>query len=190
MVERFDECVSRDLESAAQVVPDRDAEFVAGLGKAQKSIPAVAADIAACPAADFAPRDVAADVVLRTVGVQRDLRSIQHRQQLSLVGMQPCQQAVQGDEAGATEKDAVEPSAQGIGPTPPRIELISLETGVEVPYQAAHARLRDPLLVGERVELVYQPFRVDPTQRMPPDVELPRLAIPSGFAGWNLGQVS
>ena len=26
--------------------------------------------------------------------------------------------------------------------------------------------------VGERIQLVHQPFRVDPAQRMPPDVEL------------------
>src|SRR5690242_13580065 len=187
MVERFDECMPRDLESGAQIVPDCDAEFVAGLGQAQKSIAAIAADIAACLCTDLAPDDLTADVVLRAVGVQRDLRPVQHHQQLSLVGMQPGQQAVQGREAGATKKNAIEAGTQSDGAMSGRVELISLQAGIEVPNQAAHARLRDPLLVGERVELVYQPFRVDPTQRAPPDVELPRLAIPSGFAGWNLG---
>jgi len=36
MVERFDVCVACDLESAAQILPDRDAEFVAGLGETEK----------------------------------------------------------------------------------------------------------------------------------------------------------
>src|SRR3954469_25449663 len=50
LVERLDECVAHHLEPAAQIIPDRDAEFVAGLGEAQESITAVAADIAARPA--------------------------------------------------------------------------------------------------------------------------------------------
>src|SRR3954463_13868065 len=75
VVEWFDECVPRHLEPAAQIVPDRDAEFVAGLGKAQEGIAAVAADIAARPGTDLAPGDVAADMVLRAIGVQRDLRA-------------------------------------------------------------------------------------------------------------------
>ena len=54
---------------------------------------------------------MAPDVVLRAVGVQRDLRPLQHHQQFGLVGMQPSQQTVQRHEAGAAQKDAVEPGA-------------------------------------------------------------------------------
>ena len=46
------------FKSAAQIMPDRDPEFVAGLGEAQKSIAAVSADVAACPGADFNGRAV------------------------------------------------------------------------------------------------------------------------------------
>src|SRR4051794_41604526 len=53
LVERLDECVAHHLEPAAQIIPDRDAEFVAGLGEAQESITAVAADIAARPGTDL-----------------------------------------------------------------------------------------------------------------------------------------
>ena len=56
MVERFDKCVARDLEPAAQILPDRDAEFVAGLGETEKSVAAVAADVAACPGTAQASR--------------------------------------------------------------------------------------------------------------------------------------
>src|SRR3954465_5889959 len=104
LVERLDEYVAHHLEPAAPIIPDRDAEFVAGLGEAQESITAVAADIAARPGTDLTAGDVAADIVLRAVGVQWNLGTVQHHQQLVFVGMQPRQQAVQGDEAGAAEK--------------------------------------------------------------------------------------
>ena len=47
MVERLNEDVPRHLEPAAQIVPDRDAKLIAGLGETQKRIAAIAADIAA-----------------------------------------------------------------------------------------------------------------------------------------------
>ena len=100
------------LEPAAQIIPDRDPEFVAGFGQAEECVAAIAADIAPGPGADLPPRDVTTDIVLRTVGVKRNFRPVQHHQQLSFVGMQPRQQAVQRDEAGAAEEDAVEPGAQ------------------------------------------------------------------------------
>ena len=31
------------------------------------------------------------------------------------------------------------------------------------------------MLIGESVQLVYQPFRVNPAQRVPPDLELARV---------------
>src|SRR3954454_7161957 len=132
------------------------------LNLSQKSIAAVTADVAAGPGADLAPGDVAADIVLRAVGVQRGLGTVQHHQQLIFVGMQPYQQAVQGDEARAAEKDAVEPGAQGDRAALAWFALISLQAGIERPDQAADPRLRGPVLVGERVQLVHQPFGMDP----------------------------
>ena len=172
VIERLNQDVPRHLEPAAQIVPERDAKLVAGLGQAKKRITAIAASIAACSGADLAPGHVAADVVLRTVGVERDLWPLQHHQQLRLVGMQPLEQAVQRDEAGAAKEDTVEPRAQGGSPARAWLEPVGLETGIEIPDQAAHPRLRGAMLVGEGVQLMHQPFRMDPAQRMPADVEL------------------
>src|SRR5665213_3340514 len=112
MVERFDDRVPGDFEPAAQIIPDRDAQFVTRLEETEESIAAVAADVAPCAGADLAPCDVTANVVLRTVGVERDLRPLQHHQQLILIGMQPRQQAVQRGEASAAKEDTVEACAQ------------------------------------------------------------------------------
>ena len=116
---------------------------------------------------------MAADVVFRSVGVERDFRPLQHHQQLGLVGVQPRQQAVQRGEAGAAEEDAVEPGPQRASPALARVEPVSLEVGVEVPDQTTNPRLRGAMLVVERVQLMHQPFRVNPAQRVPADVELP-----------------
>ena len=61
----------------------------------------------------FALGDLAADVVLRAVGVERDFGPVEHHQQFGLVGVQPGEQAVEGDEAGPALEDAVEAGAQG-----------------------------------------------------------------------------
>lgn len=112
MVKRPDECLPGDPEPAAQIIPDRDAELVTGLCEALKGVSAITTEVAPCPSADFPPGDLTADVVLRAVGVEWDFRVIQHHQQLGLVGMQPCQQAIQCGKAGTAAENAVEPGAQ------------------------------------------------------------------------------
>src|SRR5271168_4176573 len=62
------------LQPAAQIIPHRYAELVAGFGEAQKRIAAIAADIAAGSGADLPPGDVTTDVIFGTVGVQRRFR--------------------------------------------------------------------------------------------------------------------
>src|SRR5882757_4293384 len=99
MVERLNQGVPSNLESAAQIVPHGDAKLVAGLGQPQESITAIAASIASGSGTDLAAGDVAADIVLRSVGVQRGLWPVQHHQQLCFVGMQPPQKPVQRNEA-------------------------------------------------------------------------------------------
>ena len=108
MVERFNDRVPRLLEPAAQIVPDRDAEFVAGPDETEEGVATIPADAASRPGADLAPCDLTANAVLRAVGMERYLRPVQHHQQLGLIGMQPLQQAIQRDEAGAAQEDAVE----------------------------------------------------------------------------------
>jgi len=65
-------------EPCAEIIPEGDAEFCAGLGEPEEGVAAVAAGVAAGSAADLAPDDLAADVVLRTVGVQPNLRPVEH----------------------------------------------------------------------------------------------------------------
>jgi hypothetical protein len=50
--------------------------------------------------------------------VQRDLGTVEHPEQFGLVGMQPREQPVQGDETGSTLKDAIKPRPQ-FGPAAP-----------------------------------------------------------------------
>src|SRR6202042_1197491 len=57
-------------------------------------------------------------------------------------------------------------------PARARFQAIGLEIGIVIPDQAADPRLRRAMLVGEGVQLMHQPFRVYPAQRMTADVEL------------------
>ncbi len=106
MAERLDDRMPRHLESASQIIPDRDSEFGAGFGETQKCIPAITAAFTHRSRADLPPRDATTDVVLLPVGVKRYFRPLQHHQQLGLVGVQPRQQPVQRGEAGVAEEDA------------------------------------------------------------------------------------
>src|SRR4051812_9889498 len=143
-----------DAEPGPEVVPEAEVELGAGLGQVVEGIAAVAPDVAPGAAADLAPGDLGADVVLRSVGVQRDLRAVEHVQQLGLVGVQAVEQPVEHGEAGAALEDAVEAGAQ-LGPAAPTgLASVGLQVGVEPPDEITDARLGGPLLVGEGVELV------------------------------------
>ena len=65
--------------------------------------------------------------------MQRSLGSVEHHQQFGLVGMQPREQAVQRDEAGAVAEDAIEPRPQRETAAFVGVGLVGLEIGVEVP---------------------------------------------------------
>ena len=103
MVERFNDRVPGDFESAAQIIPDRDAELVTRFGETEESITTIPTDVASCPGADLTPRDLTTNIVLRTVCMERDFRPFEHHQQLGLIGMQPHQQAVQRGEASGAK---------------------------------------------------------------------------------------
>ena len=109
--QRRDDGLTRDVESTAEIVPEGDLEFAAGLGKAEEGIPAIAPVIAARPGTDLTTDHLTTDVIFRAVGVEWYLRPVQHHQQLGLVGPQPRQKAVQRDEAGTAAEDAIEPRA-------------------------------------------------------------------------------
>ena len=162
-----------DVEPAAEIVPERHAVPGAGLGKAQEGIAAISTQVAACPGADLAACDLAADIVLRTIGVQRDFGPLQHHQQLCLVGVQARQKAIQGGKAGAAAEDAVEPCPQRETTAFVRIGLVRLEISVEVPDQFPHLLLGGAMRLREGVQFVHQPFGMDPAQCVLADLELP-----------------
>jgi hypothetical protein len=83
--------LARNAKAATQIRPECDAMLGAGLGKPEEGIPAIAPCVAASCRTDLAAGELAADVVLSAIGMQRDFRPLQHHQQLGLVGMQPLQ---------------------------------------------------------------------------------------------------
>ena len=62
----------------AEVIPEGDSELGAGLVEAEKPIAAIATRIAPGAAAHFSFGDLAADIVLRSIGVQWNLGPIEH----------------------------------------------------------------------------------------------------------------
>ena len=60
------------------------------------------------------------------------------------------------------------------------IALVDLERLIVVPDQATHALLDGVAVLGEGVQLVYQPLRVDPAQAVLPDIELPGIIADNG----------
>src|SRR5882724_10173414 len=160
------------IEAVAEIVPEEDAELAAGLGEAEKGVSAVAAGVAAGAAADLSPGDVAADVVLGSIGVQGDLWAVEDEEQLGLVGVEASKQLVEEGESGAAFEDAVEAGAQLRLATRRWIGLVGLKVAIEPPDEAAYALLGGALEVGERIELVDQTLGMHPAQAMLPDVEL------------------
>ena len=79
-------------ETRAEIVPECDSELCAGLGEAEEGIAAIATGVASGASADLSLDDLAADVVLRSVGVERDFGPIEHHEQFAFVGMEPREQ--------------------------------------------------------------------------------------------------
>ena len=119
------------------------------------------------------------------IGIQRRLGAVEHHQQLGLVGMQPREQAIEGDEAGAAAEDAIEPRPQCEAAAFLGVSLVCLESGIEVPDHFTHLLLGGTIVIGEGVQLVHQPFGMHPAERMAAHGELPgiprvRLRRPEG----------
>ena len=162
----------RYSEPITEVMPERDAELGAGVHQTEKGVAAIAPDVAVRSAADLSLDDMTANVAFGTVGMQRDFRPVEHGEQLGLVGVQPLQQTIERDEAGAATEDAIEPGTHLAAPLRGRRRTVGLQISVEPPDERADALLRDAVQIGEGVKLVDQPLGMDPTQRMPSDGEL------------------
>ena len=89
-----------------------------------------------------------------------------------LVGVQPREQTVEGDEAGRAREDAVEARPQSGLALLGWMPAIGLEIAIEPPDQAADAALGCAVLVGEGVELVNEALGMDPAQAVLADIEL------------------
>src|SRR5262249_32616267 len=100
-------------QSRAEIIPEHDADFCAGLVEAEKSVAAVATGIASGAAAHFSLGDLAADIVLRAVGMQRNFGAVEHHEQFAFVGVQAREQTVEGDESGLAGEDAIEARPKG-----------------------------------------------------------------------------
>ena len=64
------------------------------LANPKEGVTAVAPGVAACASADSALGDLAVDVVLLAVGVQRYLGMVEHPEQLGFTGVQLLEQAI------------------------------------------------------------------------------------------------
>src|ERR1035437_8009073 len=120
-------------EPGAKVVPERDTKLAAGLTKTEEGVAAVAPGVGLGAAADLALGHLAADVVLRAVGVQRDLRMVEHHQQLGLVGMQPLEQPIERGEGSGALEDPVKTRPHFAAPARRWRSSVGLQVGV-VPY--------------------------------------------------------
>ena len=87
-------------DAVVEIAPEGKAELAAGFLQTSKGIAATASQVATGSAADLAPFDVAADVVLATVGVQRDLRAQEHKKQFFLVVLDAFEERIERGPAG------------------------------------------------------------------------------------------
>ena len=151
-------------EAVAEIIPETDSLLGAGFHEAEEGIAAIAAQIGAGAGGDFAPRHLAADVVFRAVGVQRDLRPFQHREQILFLGVQPRQQPVEGGKARLRGKDAIEAALEPGGTARGRRLAVAFEILVEPPDAGADALLGLDVRLAEGIELVDEAFGMNPAQ--------------------------
>lgn len=87
LCERWDCCRIWHAEAIAEELEERDVQFLAGFHTCEQGIAGLTAGFGPGAAGDLAFGDMAADVVFRAVGVQRDFRAVEHQQQLLFPGV-------------------------------------------------------------------------------------------------------
>ena len=100
------------MQAVAEVAEERDPELAAGLHQAEHDVARGASCRAHGAAGDLALGHAGADVVLRAIGVQRDLGMLKNTQQFVLAPVQPSKEPVEGDVVGLSPEDAVEARPQ------------------------------------------------------------------------------
>ena len=99
-----------------KILPEGYAQLPAGLLQADKSIAAASARFAPRTGADLSPLRPFSNVAFREIVVQRNLRAIQHQQEISPLLVNPSQRFVQLRKAGPPPEQAVEIPLQGCLP--------------------------------------------------------------------------
>lgn len=161
-----------DPQPIAEIAPERQAELLAGLRKAQHAVarqPPVATDR---PSGNLPLDDKATQIAFRRIGVERDLGPLQNPQQFRLAAPQPKQQFVEIAIAGADGENPIEPDLKTVSCTLAWTSLIVFQLLVKKPDQLAQGFDMFYLARRRRHQLVQQTLCVDPTQRMGADPEL------------------
>ena len=123
-------------------------------------------------AGDFALGHDGADVVFGTVGVKRDLGSLENAQQVGFELVQAGQLPVEHDVAGLVGEDPVKAHPQAPGAPWIGVALIGLQVGIEPPDQAALEIDGAAMRGTQRLQLMDEPFGIHPAQGMVADPEL------------------
>src|SRR5215469_560578 len=170
--ERRNQGATRHSKPTAEVIPEGNGQLCTGLGQAKEGIATAATISTASAATDLALGDLAPEVSLGAVGMQRDVRVVEHRQQFDLVCVQPLQQSIQRSEAGATAEDVIKPRTELLAPPRCGVGAIVLQIGIQLPDQRTNQLLLRALLLGKGLEFVDEALRVYPTECVPADREL------------------
>ena len=162
-----------DLEARAEVIEERDLEFGAGLGEAEHDVAGDASSFADRSAGDFSFGDDGADVVFGCVGVEGNLRPLEHAQQFVLVGEEALEEPVERGVSGSAFEDAVEAGSQFGGALWAGVGLERLELAIEPPdhLPGDFDGVALPIVGGN--ELVDEALGVDPAQSVLAEAELP-----------------
>ena len=161
------------MQAVAEIAEERDAELAAGFHETKRDVACCASCRAHGAAGDLALGYASADVVLRAVGVQRDLGALEYTQQLGLAPMQPGEKPVQGCVIGLAPEDAVKARSQRGGAPWTGVARPGLQVGIQPPNQRARHLDGAALLGGGGHELVHQALGMEPAQRVSAHPELP-----------------
>ena len=124
-------------EAVEEIVPEADAEFLAGLFQAGEGIAGTSTVVRAGGAGDFSFDDVLADVALAEVVVQRDVGTFEDQEQLGFVVAQTFERLVQGLEVGLGAAQFIEAGVDLELGLVVGVELVVFEVVVEVPELGA-----------------------------------------------------
>ena len=150
----------RDGEARAEIVPERDPQFETGFCQTNEAVAAVGTRVTAGATANLSPCHLSANVIFRSIGVERNLGTLEHHEQFGLLFVQPSEQTVECDESGLELEDAIEPCQQHALAPLSRTATVSLQGTVVVPDQITDVALGEAMLVGEDVEFVNEAFGV------------------------------